>query len=130
MKVFCIGLVIITVLLDSSLAMPRKPNARKQYANYLKEEKDLVQKSGALVHWKYKSFVLVVLYTTLNWVTYNYNNDAVFQILHNIQSTATSRPPIVNNGALRVTTPDPDVCCRGLGGSSFSDLSGPGARYD
>ena len=95
MKVFCIGLVIITVLLDSSLAMPRKPNARKQYADYLEEEKELMQKSGALVHWKYKSFVLVVLYTTLNWVTYNYNNDAVFQMLHNIQSTATSRPPIV-----------------------------------
>ena len=47
MKVICIGLVIITVLLASSLAMPRKPYARKQYTNYLQEEKDLMQKEMA-----------------------------------------------------------------------------------
>ena len=49
MKILCIGLVIITVLLVSSLAMPRKQYARKQYArkqyaNYLEEEKDLMRK--------------------------------------------------------------------------------------
>ena len=47
MKVICIGLVIMTVLLASSLAIPRKPYARKQYANYLQEEKDLMQKEMA-----------------------------------------------------------------------------------
>lgn len=44
MKILCIGLVIVTVLLVSSLAMPRKQYARKQYTNYLEEEKDLMQK--------------------------------------------------------------------------------------
>ena len=43
MKFLCIGLVIVAVLLASSLAMPRKQYARKQYANYLEEEKDLMQ---------------------------------------------------------------------------------------
>ena len=44
-KFLCIGLVIVTVLLASSLAKPRKQCARKQlqYANYLEEEKDLMQ---------------------------------------------------------------------------------------
>ena len=76
--------------------------------------------------WKYKSFVLV-LYTTLNWVNNNYNNDAVFQMHAQYEVNCYIEAPNCN-GALRVTTPDPDMCCRGLGGSSFSDLSGPGAK--
>jgi hypothetical protein len=38
MKILCIGFVLVSVLLASSLAMPRTPYARKQYPNYIEEE--------------------------------------------------------------------------------------------